>query len=204
MDYKSVDSRGGYTLAETLITIMIVGVLSAVVLPILQKATGNKFETMRRKCVLTMEQTVDQMLDDDTMYPQSNMEASIGLAKTTAVRISGVTYQGNTKFCELFASRLNMAPHTKIECEPNKKTFTTADGVDWYLPVANFSTKQKIRIDVNGKAEDPNCSPIDADCEKADLFTFYITPMGKIYPDEECGFKYSSTGDTITEHCSSS
>lgn len=174
-------SHKGYTLAETLVTILIIGVLSAVTLPILQKTVDNKLETMRIKCMYIIEQTIAQMLDDDTMYPQSNMEASIGLAKINPpVKIGGRSYSGNTKFCELFASRLNMAPHTVVECKPNKKSFTTADGVDWYLPIANFSTKQKIKFDVNGEDEDPNCTYNETTCPKPDIFEYYISPMGKI------------------------
>ena len=100
-------SHKGYTLAETLVTILIIGVLSAVTLPILQKAAGNKLETMRIKCMYILEQTVSQMLADDVMYPQSNSSPSIGLANTKEITFNGVKYEGNTKFCELFASRIN-------------------------------------------------------------------------------------------------
>lgn len=174
----------GYTLAETLLTILIIGILAAVTLPILQKSMGNKLETMRIKTMYIIEQTVAQMLDDDTMYPQSNMESSIGLANTNAVKINGITYQGNTKFCELFASRITKAPHSAVNCKVNEKTFTSADGVDWYLPVSNFATKQMIKFDVNGADEDPNCTYHETNCPKPDIFEYYISPMGKITEED--------------------
>ncbi len=179
-----MNNNKGYTLAETLLTILIIGILAAVTLPTIQKSMGNKLETMRIKTMYIIEQTVTQMLDDDTMYPQSNMEASIGLANTNAVKINGITYQGNTKFCELFASRITKAPSSPTNCTANAKTFTSADGVDWYLPVSNFSTKQMIKFDVNGAEEDPNCTYNADNCPKPDIFEYYISPMGKITEEE--------------------
>lgn len=187
----------GYTLAETLITLLIIGIIAAVTLPSLQKTTGNKFEAMRIKCAYILEQTIDQMLDDDTLYPQSNSEASIGLAKTTAVKVAGVTYQGNTKFCEIFASRITKGPHSTVDCSnSNKKTFTSADGVDWYLPISNFNDKVLIHFDVNGQDEDPNCAlhGNEDSCPKPDLFSYYLTPLGKLYPATNCGFSYRANG----------
>lgn len=174
----------GFTLAETLLTIMIVGILAAVTMPTLQKAVGNKFDTMRSKCVYQIEQTVAQMLDDDTLYPQSNSEPSKGFANVDAAKINGVTYKGNTKFCEFFASRFTKAPHTNVNCTKNKKTFTSADGVDWYLPVSSFTgAREIIKIDVNGSDEEPNCQTFNEEtCPKPDIFEFYITPFGKLYP----------------------
>ena len=173
-------SHKGYTLAETLVTILIIGVLSAVTLPILQKAAGNKLETMRIKCMYILEQTVSQMLADDVMYPQSNSSPSIGLANTKEITFNGVKYEGNTKFCELFASRINKMHNSVTNCRANEKSFTSADGVDWYLPIANFSTKQKIKFDVNGENEDPNCTYNETTCPKPDIFEYYISPLGKI------------------------
>ena len=176
-------NKSGFTLAETLLTILIIGIIAATTLPTLQKATGNKFETMKTKCVYIMEQTVAQMLDDDTLYPQSNTEPSIGLANTDAVKVNGITYLGNKKFCELFASKMTKAPHSGTNCSVNQKSFTSADGVDWYLPITLFTGERDlIKIDVNGKDEDPNCKYNETSCPKPDIFEFYITPMGKIYP----------------------
>ena len=173
----------GFTLAETLLTILIIGIIAATTLPTLQKATGNKFEAMRTKCLYQIEQTVAQMLDDDTLYPQSNNGFSKGFAVTKEVKLNGVKYSGNTKFCEIFASRFTKAPHSTVNCSVNAKTFTSADGVDWYLPVSNFTgTREIIKFDVNGSANEPNCKTYhETNCPKPDIFEYYITPLGKIY-----------------------
>lgn len=185
----------GYTLAETLVTLLIIGIIAAATLPTLQKTTGNKFETMRIKCAYILEQTITQMLDDDTLYPQSNTEVSKGLASTSSVKVAGVTYQGNSKFCEIFASKMKKSPHSAVDCSnSNKKAFTSADGVDWYLPISNFNNKVLIHFDVNGKEEDPNCASHgnEDSCPKPDLFSYYLTPLGKLYPATNCGFTYGN------------
>lgn len=171
----------GFTLAETLLTIMIIGVIAAATLPTLQKAHANKFEAMRTKCLFQIEQTVAQMLDDDVLYPQSNNGFSKGLAVTKEVKVNGVKYGGNKKFCEFFASKFNKAPNSRVNCSVGAKTFTSADGVDWYLPVSNFTgTREIIKFDVNGFGNDPDCKA-GPNCPKPDIFEYYITPLGKIY-----------------------
>lgn len=173
----------GFTLAETLLTILIIGIIAAATLPTVQKSLGDKNETMKTKCVYIMEQTIAQMLDDDTLYPQSNTMPSVGFKNTNTVRVGADTFGGNTKFCAIFASKIAKAPSSRTNCVANSKTFTSADGVDWYLPVSNFTgTREFIKIDVNGGEEDPNCKYHATNCTKPDIFEFYLTPMGKLYP----------------------
>ncbi|HIS37863.1 TPA: hypothetical protein IAC10_14765, partial [Candidatus Scatousia excrementigallinarum] len=49
-----------------LITIAIIGILAAVLLPIVQKAQPDKLEAMRRKSYYILEQTVNRMKTDDS------------------------------------------------------------------------------------------------------------------------------------------
>lgn len=201
-------NKSGYTLAEVLIVIAIIGVISAMTLPTLQKATGNKFESMKIKCFYIIEQTVTQMLDDDTMYPQSNRTAATGLevrrnsdGSVKKLIVNGIEYiEDNTKFCKLFASKITKALNSPVKCEANKKTFTSSDGVDWYLPISNFEDDKSLVIfDVNGK-EEPNCSYDEETCPKADVYGYYISKMGKLSP-ANCTFTYNSDMSGFIKSC---
>lgn len=65
----------------------------------------------------------------------------------------------------------------------NKVSFSTADGIDWFLP-PTFSSgtfasgKEIIGVDINGIDEPPNC--LDGSCKNPDRFYIYVAKDGKV------------------------
>lgn len=171
--------KRAFTLSELLITILIIGIIAAVTLPVVKKAMPDKLEAMRRKTYYILENTVSQMAADDIMYP-AKKDGTMGFQNTDAIKLDGIVYQGDKKFCELFSSRLTKRKDSVTDCTADAKTFSSADNVDWYLPVTSFPKGYaKVKFDVNGNNE-PNCEYNETTCPSPDTFTYYVLSNGRI------------------------
>lgn len=190
----------GFTLTELMVAMGVIGILVAVVTPAIMKTRPNKNKMMIKKSFYTAEQIVSTLINDERLYPDmkeicdrgavegedpTKVYCAFGFDYDNSVRYEGETYAGNTKFADLFASRLNV----KTEDETNHIYYTT-DGIKWDLSgtvgawtkgqdtpgkfgdQTNAAGVGKITVDVNGD-EAPNCRESDENCS-ADDFDQYV------------------------------
>ena len=61
---------------------------------------------MFKKAYYIAERIVYELVNDDDLYPSKEGLYS-GLDNTTEANYNGTTYSGNTKFCSLFAHKVN-------------------------------------------------------------------------------------------------
>ena len=155
------NNKRAFTLAEMLITMCIVGVLAVIVLPVLNNVFPNQEKMMFKKAYYLTEKVVSELVNDEDLYPEiENDQQKPYLGNTVEVTYKGNKYSGDTKFCELFAARVNTA--SDIDCSSHSfsnnsvassYTFKTSDGIVWDLPISSFSSETSpavIQIDVNG------------------------------------------------------
>lgn len=179
--------KPGISLAEMLLALAILGILAAILMPVLKSAQPDKLEALHKKGNYIVEHVVADIAFDEDLYPPT--QTKTGLGSIGAVTVDGVTYAGEEKFCELFASRVNKAPGSTTNCSAGKKTFTSIEGIDWYLPISSFDGSrpyEEIKFDVNG-SQGPNCRYDEASCPHPDTFIYYIKPTGKLYTNEPTG-----------------
>lgn len=190
----------GFTLTELMVAMGVIGILVAVVTPAIMKTRPNKNKMMIKKSFYTAEQIVSTLINDESLYPDmkeicdrgvvegedpTKVYCAFGFDYDNSVRYEGETYAGNTKFADLFASRLNV----KTEDETNHIYYTT-DGIKWDLSQTvgawtkgqdtpgkfgdqtNAAGVGKITVDVNGD-EAPNCRESNENCS-ADDFDQYV------------------------------
>ena len=190
----------GFTLTELMVAMGVIGILVAVVTPAIMKTRPNKNKMMIKKSFYTAEQIVSTLINDERLYPDmkeicdrgvvegedpTKVYCAFGFDYDNSVRYEGETYAGNTKFADLFASRLNV----KTEDETNHIYYTT-DGIKWDLSgtvgawtkgqdtpgkfgdQTNAAGVGKITVDVNGD-EAPNCRESAENCS-ADDFDQYV------------------------------
>lgn len=190
---KSVDDciekkkRRGISLAEMLLALAIVGILAAILMPVLKSSQPDRLETLHKKANYIVEHVVADIAFDEDLYPETTTQTGLGSIGT--VTVNGVNYAGEKKFCELFASRVNKAPGSVTNCSAGKKTFTSIEGIDWYLPVSTFDGSrpyEEIKFDVNG-SQSPNCQYNETSCPKPDTFVYYLKPNGKLYTNTPTG-----------------
>ena len=144
----------GFSMMEILISCVIIGVLALILLPILQSAKPDKNEALHKKSTFVVERIINELSSDNTLYPNNGEYSS--LSNTENVMYNNETHGGATKFCTLFASRIKLKPGSEVRCIDGEKSFTSEDGIDWYLPVSDFkSGAETIMVDLNG-SEGPN------------------------------------------------
>ncbi len=171
--------KKAFTLSEMLVCISIMAVLVVLFLSTTH-AKPNSTMVMFRKAYNITSTNVYEMLQSAAYYETGLLSE---LTKTSE-KVENEYPQGTQKFCKVFASFVNTAE--EVNCKKNDKspTFTTLDGIAWYLPPkttsGKFTGKEKITVDVNGIENLPNCKEGDTNCDNPDIFDIEINKYGKI------------------------
>ncbi len=181
--------KKGFSLGEMIVTIGIVGFLAAVLLPVLKSILPNQEMLMFKKAYYITERAIAELVNDEDLYPESyEPDAKQYLGNVSRQMSKGKAYEGSTKFCELFAAKINRS--SEVSC--TNKTFTdgqkpegtvaTTDGTVWILPVSSFDSEtepEDIYIDVNG-SKGPNCAYNKTSCKKPDRFNVKVYQDGRV------------------------
>lgn len=220
----------GFTLTELMVAMGVIGILVAVVTPAIMKTRPNKNKMMIKKSFYTAEQIVSTLINDERLYPDmkeicdrgvvegedpTKVYCAFGFDYDNSVRYEGETYAGNTKFADLFASRLNV----KTEDETNHIYYTT-DGIKWDLSgtvgawtkgqdtpgkfgdQTNAAGVGKITVDVNGD-EAPNCRESNENCSADDFDQYVIeilaTGKMRINQDDAKAVDYATINTSIKD-----
>lgn len=172
--------KKAFTLVEILVCLVVIAAIIAMFLVTIN-AKPNSNMVMFRKSYNITSNTVYEMLQSAVYYENgllSNLSA-------TSQKIEGEYPNGVRKFCKVFASYVNTAGEVDCTANTGKPSFSTLDGIDWYLPPkttsGRFTNREIIRVDVNGSTNTPNCKDGTTDCKNPDIFEFQVSEAGKLY-----------------------
>ena len=101
--------KNGFTLAELMVTIGIIGIVAAITIPLMSNIMPNKEKLMVLKYYTTLNNITKELLDDPALYPgDSDINACLGFNCTgkTLVEVNGYYASGSSKFASLFLSKL--------------------------------------------------------------------------------------------------
>ena len=196
--------RNAFTLAEIMVTLAVFGVLAGLLLPSIANVRPNKSKVMFKKAYYVAERMVYELVNDEDFYPSQG--TTVGLDNTVIASYLGHSYEGNTKFCELFARKVNTT-NDDIHCDAlhsspqgggtyKAPTFVTTDGVAWYLPINNFANTQTLYVDVNSDKK-PNCKYNKDKCPEPDIFEIKVEPDGKMLVDGVKEKEYLQSNDSL-------
>lgn len=199
--------KRGFTLAEILISVGIVGVIAAIMLPMVNKFKPDENKIKFLQTYNSLVEIMPSIVNNRLAYPIINegkldiYDKSPLLNTESPFVIDGETFKGAKKFCRLLATGFNTVGN--INCSGEYKTleevmsspsFTTANGVEFYVQTQLESGKysSEIYLDVNG-ADGENCfSNVDT-CKDPDRFMLKVGADGTIEVADSRGQQHLET-----------
>lgn len=211
----------GYTLAELLITLGIIGGISALIIPAIVSSMPDENKTMYLKTYDTLSETIQALASNSQIYPVCDENNNINCVEHPLLNShlplvsplkDDARYSNKVKLCNLLAlgfgvSTGNTACSTSTynyadSTFRNSLSFTTTNGMQWrVMPQeydvsnnrANFQTD--IYVDINGNKGD-NCM-YSNNCKKPDRFKFMVAANGEVVPADPMGRRYIATRKSL-------
>lgn len=159
--------KTGFTLAEALIAMAIIGVVMALLLRALNRAQPDKEKMMYSKSYHTLETVVYETINDYTKYDQdiyADEHADFSQdpleinGDQAYVEIKGTKYNvtKDNALCYYAAEKLNTIGDINCSAGATTLNFTTTNGVEWY-GLGGGTYPKTVSIDINGAQEDGRC-----------------------------------------------
>ncbi len=186
--------KRGYTLAELLITIGIIAIIAAIVLPLINKFKPDSNKILYLKTYDAIVEVVGNMVSNQEFYPTSDgtfSYAKAPLYNLQEVTVAGTKYGGSAKkFCELLG--LSLSSTGAASCSDNYQeysdnlfdspSFGSANGVQFFVTTnVEGYYRSDIYFDVNG-SKGGNCMYGES-CKNPDRFKVSIAADGTIAAD---------------------
>ena len=167
------NKKFAFTLVEMIITIGIIGIIVATLIPILHNIMPGKDKGLVRKSYYIVKNTINLLLNDPVLYPTDKF------------------LKGDSK--DAFITNFKSYLKTNDTLTATDEHFaTTADGMDWYQSGSWTDTSDYgviLYVDINGADQTPNCTQYTSNpsgysvCPlsvKPDTYAFGIRYDGKI------------------------
>lgn len=206
-------------MAEVLVSIALVGIIAAVMLPMINKYKPDVTKVKFLRTYDAINLSLAQLASNEKIYPRDDVNdpavdyLDAPFYNTVAVTLGdGTNFSGDArKLCELLAVNMS-AMFDKYECSEVyndytasnefKKSFLLQNGVELMITTDtdNISKYQTdVIMDINGEEALPNCIWNQSTCKKPDRFKLMINgagdvfagdPVSKDYLDNRLNWKY--------------
>ena len=214
-------NKHGFTLAEVLLTLGIIGVVAALTLPAANSLMPDQTKIMYLKAYDTVSETMKNLASNKKLFPLCNSNninctnyPFINTDKPLDPKYEDC--EGSTKLCKLFALSLGAEA---LKCPSSimwvgtdfddwfdeNISFTTQNGFQWSITMlfntgsmeSIFSSYSNVAVDVNGNTA-PNCIYDEEKCPKPDRFRFFVYTNGVVQPADPVGLYYTNTRTSLT------
>ena len=209
--------KNGYTLAETLITLGIIGIISALLLPAVKNMRPDERKISYLKVHDAVVTAVKELASDSRLYPpcqnimmqqQQGQPQQVGGFKCfhnhTLFNNAMKNGTDNAKFCILMAEKFGES-ESESNCSKNYAAFNNANrsfsftaktGEQFYITTNRIYNRadsdpfwlSQIVFDINGDKA-PNCM-YSENCPKPDTFDLAVTADGNVTPQDRAGTFY--------------
>lgn len=209
--------KNGFTLSELIITLSIIGVASALMMPAITKAMPDKNKTKILGIHSKLASAVNTVVEDDAIYwcldypentpAQDKFEGLSCEYRPRRAPFNNSDYENENKFENLLKYQLGLED---LNAAWNGFTYSTPDGVYWRIErgCSNIDTNvftaqangacnphnsfsYRITVDVNGNST-PNTlySPNMRRSLMPDRFRFRVDNYGSLTPDDAMSASY--------------
>ena len=189
--------KKAFTLSEMMVCLTVMAALVALFLSTI-RVKPNSNMVMFRKAYNITSTTIYEILQNSVYYESG----SFAFLQPTSETINGERPSGKTKFCKVFANFINTADEPNCSAGSGE-SFSTMDGITWYLPPkrtsGSFTGQEVIKVDVNGKDNNPNCEEGAENCKEPDIFKIYVSESGKLYIKDPIAKQYLQNSKKISK-----
>lgn len=193
--------KKGFTLAELILTMGIIGIIAAIITPSLGDIMPDQSKAKVLKAYNTLTNMTKEIIDNPSMYTedydsQSNIMYE-GLASYRSVpdqtNYPDNVYAGTAKYARLLSTVMSL--DGDVTSISNGCSFTTTDGIFWKI-TANTPTSEllgttrymrityDVVIDTNGENVGKDCYYGQSGCIKPDLYKFTVDTFGHVNPND--------------------
>ena len=198
----------GFTLAEVLITMGIIGIVAAVAAPTLNAIVPDRNKAKVLKVYNIIQSINSTLLNNPSLYPGDGNDNCEGLACTsrpydwenlliskypdiTAANVNNFSnaLSGNIKYLNLLAMNLEISTahnNNTLYANGTNANFVTEDGLRWIIRANNTGTEAIIQIDTNDNGEN-NVGlgqTYTQNQQNPDRFSFLVDQFGKVRPND--------------------
>ena len=184
--------KQGFTLAELLIALGVIGVAAALLVPNLGKILPDRNKITVLNTAKVINEITTNLMNNDGLY--YNINRCVGLACNATPKTAPYNdnkYSGDSKYSRLLISNLNVDGDVNEEANASAFKFKTTDGVFWTVTPTAITGGATIMIDVNGESKGKNCSFNTSSCKKPDQYVFVVDQMGKLHPGDPLTAAYT-------------
>lgn len=197
-------NKKAFTLTELLVALAVIGVLIAILMPVIMNIMPNQKDLMAKRAYYTIQSVVSNLLNDSACYPEEVDDSGneiVGFANGYGYADcdlwhDNIDEQGDVgeKFFTLFFDKLQRNPDNMGDptTDPTGRLITK-DGMVWYFQNEAGNNRFTVAIDVNGDdrggGADTNIGPVSefegrpTNCQRdCDIAVFEIGYDGDVRP----------------------
>ena len=180
-------SKSGFTLAEVLVTLAIIGVVAALTIPTLIQSTNNdKFKTGAKKALSVLNQALTMEGAESSNTAQTVADTSIALGGLFSPRLNVIKAGSD-------ASEFYLADGMRLRFKAGSGDDQDCDAVADPAALA-VATECYVIVDVNGD-KGPNKAATTA--APADIYMFGIKPSAVIPIDPAADYNLATAGNSF-------
>lgn len=188
--------RKGFTLAEVLIALLVVGIVAALVTPTISKIMPNREKILVIKAYKTLHETTSMLLTEPSFYLNGTTKGLEDKKECADPDFQGAPYSDNNKFCNLLMK--NMNNFSENRATSGKADWVTADFMAWTCQYKSSNNTASIIVDINAE-EKPNCSYNASNCKLPDQYLFTVETDGNIVANDKLTKVYLNSLERLND-----